>query len=108
MTCSDLEAALRGICDHVYRDAAPTALTEYIVWSIYSCSVIHGDNHGIMVVPRVQIDAYTQSPTAEEAGGIFQKIIELVNQLNLAYEIADVGFDDSTASRRMILQISAA
>lgn len=108
MTYIDLEKALQTVSANVYRDAAPAGVTEYIVWSIYSCAVIHGDNHGVMVVPRVQVDAYTQSPTAGDSGGLFTKLIDLMVDLNLAYEIADVSFDEATASRRMILQLSAA
>ena len=108
MTCSDLETALKAKIENVYRLTAPAAVTEYVVWHEYVMNAARGDDRAQIRIPRVQIDAYTQNGTALDENPYFQAVLSVMDELELCYAIQDVGYDDASASMRLIIQCDVA
>ena len=108
MTCSDLETALKAATADVYHHAAPAGLTDYVVWEEYSLRPIIGDDRTQLLIPRVQIDAYTQDDTPIESNTYFQAILGVLDALDLPYAIQDMGYDHEAAAVRLIIQCDVA
>lgn len=108
MTCSDLETALKAKIENIYHLTAPAAVTEYVVWHEYGMDIVRGDNRAQILIPRVQIDAYTQNGTALDENPYFQAVLSVMDELELCYAIQDVGYDDASASMRLIIQCDVA
>ena len=108
MTCSDLDAALKAAVSPVYHHAAPAGLTEYVVWSEYAINSVVGDDRTQIIIPRVQIDAYTQDDTPIEGNTFFQAVLGVLDALELPYAVQDMGYDHDAAVVRLIIQCDVA
>jgi hypothetical protein len=108
MTCSELETALKTATPEVYNLAAPAGLTEYVVWAVYGYTLIGGDDAVQVRIPRVQIDAYTQAEDAGDEGGLFARVMDVLDGLGLVYTVEDTGYDPDALAMRLIIQCDVA
>lgn len=108
MTCSALELSLKTVTSDVYHLGAPQGLTEYIVWEEYNFTPILGDNRVQLLIPRVQIDAYTQDDTPVESNTFLQAVLGVLDALELCYSMQECGYDPDAASMRLIIQCDVA
>ena len=83
MSLSDLEALLKGVCPDTYRDAAPEGLSRYVVWGQDGTAALYGDDSAALILPRVWIDAYTQSHDDELP-------LDVIDALNSAGQPVDI------------------
>lgn len=108
MTCSDLETALKAEIDPVYHLSAPVGVTEYVVWHEYGAAAVIGDDRTQILIPRVQIDAYTQDDTPLDSNPLFQTVLGVLDGLDLPYSVQDAGYDNDAAAMRLIIQCDVA
>lgn len=101
MTYANLRAALKKLCPDTYRWAAPHGKTRYIVTHRYGASWIRGDDGNLRRLPRVQIDVYWQM----EDDPLPDLVCQLLNALNLGFELEDEIYDEDLDINRLILQL---
>lgn len=100
MTLLDLDKLLKAVCKDTYYVGAPRGLNRYIVWHQYEPETVLGSDTVQVRIPRVQIDILWQDLTDD----LPERTMSALELMNLAYEIADFGYDDEYAAMRCILQ----
>jgi len=104
MTFSTLLSALRAAGFNVYEDMTPAGQTSYITVSLYGLRRYFGDGVGQLRVWRCQLDCWCQSAAAYDDGGFYVSILDTLDGFDLAYSVAETGYDDEAKSYRMIIQ----
>lgn len=104
MKFTDLENGLEAAGLRVFKDAAPSGETDYIVATIYALPGRQGDDSAALRWRRCQLDCYSQSANADEEGGVFEFILNTLDDLGIPFGVRDVGMDPDAAALRMIIQ----
>lgn len=108
MTCTELEAALQQATENVFHYAAPPGYTEHIVWAEYQLNQVWGDDGSQLIIPRVQIDVYSQDSSPLESHALFQTVLGILDDLELCWSLQDTGYDHDAAATRLIIQCDVA
>lgn len=100
MTLQEFDVNLKLVSDDVYEDAAPSNVTNYVVWSRYGTQPGFGDDSNIFGLPKVQIDIVTQTRDSILA----DDILAALWAMNLPYSVQSEGYDPDFNAFRTILQ----
>lgn len=92
-----LKAAAGGAA---YDRAAPAGATRFVVGHTYGANSHRGDDRNLLNLPRVQLDVYAQTPD----DSLFPAVCDLLDALDLPYDVQDEIYDDDLALFRWILQ----
>ena len=91
-----------------YHLEAPPGETEYIVWHEYLLICVDGDDASQIRIPRVQIDAYSQTDGPLDSHTFFGALLDALDGLQLPYAMQDYGWDHDAAALRLIIQCDVA
>ena len=101
MTFANLRTELKTLTPEVYRWAAPSGKTRYIVCRKYGYSLLRGDDSAVGRIPRIQLDVFWQ----DEEDELFDDVLDLLDANALGYDLGDVIFDDDLALYRGIITL---
>ena len=102
MTLSELERVLKLATEHVYEREAPAGVTRYIAWHRYNLTPIHGDDHRVINLDRVQLDVFWQ----REPDTLFGDVLAVLDHWNLPYDVQDITWEDERQLHRAIIQLT--
>ena len=101
MTYASLRTLLKSLTPDVYRWAAPSGKTRYIVCRKYALTLLRGDDSAVARLPRVQLDIFWQS----DEDTLFDDVLDLLDDNGLGYDLQDAVWDDDLALFRGIVQL---
>lgn len=101
MTYVNLRTLLKTLTADVFRWAAPSGKTRYIVCRKYALALLRGDDSAVARLPRVQLDIFWQS----DEDSLFDDVLDLLDDNGLGYDLQDVVWDDDRALFRGIVQL---
>jgi hypothetical protein len=100
MTLQEFKDLLLTVTDRVYHLEAWQEGEEYLVWQELQPRSSKSDNRRGEVIRRVQVDLFTR----EEFSQTLDKLLEVLNEHDIAFDEPVPGYDTDTKMMRYIVQ----
>lgn len=105
MSLQEFRDILLMVTDNVYHfEAAETTGSEYIIWQETGGRSLHGGNTRRETVKKVQIELYTDKEFSEMP----ERIMEVLEENDIAFGEPIPGFDPETKMLRYIIECEVA